>query len=103
MAPGSRPEFRSSETTRLKGRRLANDGVLHGPKSGGGSCRHTDLVVNVLDVMIGGLRRDEEPIGDRLRRESPRREAQHVDLATREPARISRPLRRGRVWLAVAG
>src|SRR4026207_1715488 len=82
---------------------LGDDGVLHGPQRGGGAgrdadlvvdvvggvvggrgggaCRVADLVVEVLGVVIGGLLRDEEPIGNRLRRQSPRREAQHVYFA----------------------
>lgn len=39
---------------------LMDDGVLHGPKSGGGSCGHTELVVDALDVVIGGLGGDDE-------------------------------------------
>ena len=62
--------------------------MLHGPQSGGGSCRDADLVVDVLDVVVGRFRRDVEPIRDLARRESPRRESQHIDLATGEPARI---------------
>jgi hypothetical protein len=50
-----------------------------------------DLVVDVLDVVIGGLRRDKEPVSDLLRCESPRCEAQHIDFATGQPARIFRP------------
>jgi hypothetical protein len=49
--------------------RLLDDGVLHGAKSGGGSPRYSNLVVDVLDVVIGGLRRDAELVGDLLRRE----------------------------------
>ena len=81
----------------------ADDGVLHGPESGGGSRRYAYLVVDVLDVVIGGLRRDEEPIGDCLRLEPPRREAQHANFATGEPARMFRPAGRGRCWRAVTG
>jgi hypothetical protein len=47
-----------------------DDGVLHGPKRGGRPCRHTDLVVDVLDVVIGGLPGDEQLVGDLLRGES---------------------------------
>src|SRR6476469_6271468 len=82
---------------------LADDSVLHRPKRGGSAGRDADLVVDVLDVVIGGLRRDEEPIGNRLRRQAPRRKAQHVDFATREAARMSRSLERGGFRLAVTG
>lgn len=43
--------------------------MLRGPKRGGGSCRHTDPVVDVLDVVISSLGGDEELAGDLLRRE----------------------------------
>jgi hypothetical protein len=46
------------------------DGVLHGPKRGGGSCRHADLVVDVLDVVIGSLRGDEELVCPAVRKSS---------------------------------
>ena len=75
--------------------------MLHGPQSGGGSCRRADLAVDVLDVVICGLGRDGEPIGDLLRCESPGRESQHIDFASGKPARISRPFARGRSRLAV--
>ena len=62
--------------------------MLHGPKRGGGSCRHTDLVVDVLDVVIGGLPGDEELVGDLLRRESSCGEAQDIDFAAGKAGRI---------------
>jgi hypothetical protein len=58
-----------------------DDRVLHRPERGGGPCRDVDLAVDVLDVVIGGLGRDVEPIGDLARGESLGRESQHVDLA----------------------
>lgn len=59
-----------------------NHGVLHGPERGGRARRDANLVVDVLDVMIGGLGGDVEPIGNLLRRQPLGRQAQHVDLAT---------------------
>jgi ABC-type branched-subunit amino acid transport system substrate-binding protein len=58
-----------------------NDGVLHGPEGGGRARRDTDLIVDVLDVVIGGLRGDEELIADLLRGESARGQAQNIDFA----------------------
>jgi hypothetical protein len=54
----------------LRSGALLDDGVLHGPESGGGASRCADFVVDVLDVVIGSLRGDEELFGDLLRRES---------------------------------
>ena len=62
--------------------RLADDVVLDGPEGGSGPRRHGDLAVDVLDVMIRGLRGNDEAIGDLARRETPRRKGQHVNLAT---------------------
>ena len=44
--------------------------VLHRPERGGGSGRDADLGVDVLDVVVGGLGRDDEPVGDLARREA---------------------------------
>ena len=63
--------------------------MLHRPERGGGAGRDADLGVDVLDVVIGGLRRDVEPIGDLPRREPLRREPQHIDFAAGQPARMS--------------
>lgn len=49
--------------------RSIDDVVLYGPESRRRSVRHADLRVDVLDVMIGGLRGDVEPLGDLARRE----------------------------------
>src|SRR5579872_1815757 len=46
---------------------LLHDGVLHRPEGGGGACRYADFVVDVLDVVVGGLCGDEELISDLLR------------------------------------
>jgi len=71
--------------------RSAEDSVLHRPERGSGSSRYPALGVDVLNVMVGGLRRDEEPIGDLSRRESLRRQAQHLDLTTGKPAGVVAP------------
>jgi len=57
--------------------------VLHRPESGGGSGRDADLRVDVLDVVVGGLGRDHEPVGDLAGREATRGEFEHVDLPAR--------------------
>lgn len=57
---------------------------------------HADLRVDVLDVMIGGLGGDEEPLGDLARREPLRDEAKYLDLAAAEPSRVPEAVRLGR-------
>lgn len=69
--------------------------MLHGPQSGGGASRCADVVVDMLDVVIGGLRGDEEIVGDLLRRESSCGKAQDIDFAAGKPARILRTAGRG--------
>ena len=59
-----RPHLRTPAETASAGERSLDDGVLHRPQRGGGPRRHADLAVDVLDVVIGGLGRDVEPIGD---------------------------------------
>src|SRR3954454_10330406 len=81
--------------------RSRDDGVLHRPQRRRGPRRHTDLAVDVLDVVIGGLGGDVEPIGDLARRESLGRQSQHVDFAASEPARIDGALPRRPSWLTV--
>jgi hypothetical protein len=65
---------------------LPDDGVLHGPECGGTS-RYSDFVVDVLNVVIGGFRGDEELVGDLLRRESSCGEAQDTQPRSRLPHR----------------
>jgi hypothetical protein len=43
----------------------------------------------MLDVVIGGLGRNKEPVGYFLRRETPRGQAQHIDFTAGEPVGIS--------------
>jgi hypothetical protein len=69
-----------------------DDVVLHGPERGRGSRRDADLGVDVLDVVVDGLGRDAEPVGDLASGEALRRETQDVNLASREPARVVRAL-----------
>lgn len=83
--------------------RLLDDGVPHGLKSGGGSRRYANLIVDVLDVVIGGLRRDVELVGDLLRREPPRREGHDIDFASGESGRILRAAGRGVFRFSVTG
>src|ERR1044072_3734105 len=71
--------------TRAIRTRSADDALLYGPQRGGSSRRHADLVVDVLDVVIGGFGRDEQPIADLARGEPLGRELQHVDFATGQP------------------
>jgi hypothetical protein len=66
------------------------NGVLHSPQCSSGASGRTDFVVDVLDVVIGGLRGDEELVGDLLRRESSCGEAQDIDFAARKTGRILR-------------
>ena len=80
-----------------------DDGVLHRPQGRSGSGRYADLGVDVLDVMVGGLRRDEKPVGDLLRRQPLRREVQHLDLTARQAAGVLRPRRLAGTRFVVAG
>jgi hypothetical protein len=43
----------------LSGDRLLDDGMLHGPESSGGTGGYSNLVADVLDMMIGGFRGDD--------------------------------------------
>src|SRR4051794_19116602 len=79
-----------------------DDRVLHGPECGRGPRRNADLGVDVLDVVVGGLGRDVEAVGDLTGREPLRRKAQDIDLTSCEPTRIVRPLARGASRLAMA-
>ena len=74
--------------------------MLHCPESCRGPGRHADLAVDVLDVVVGDLRRDVEAAGDVLRREALRSQPQHLDLAAREPARVLLSLARALVRTA---
>ena len=74
-----------------------NELVLHRPQRCGGARRDPDLRVDVLDVVIGGLRRDVELLGDRLRRETSGREVKDLDLAIAESRRMLTPRFRRRV------
>lgn len=62
-------------------RRSAHHALLHRPQRRGGPGRDANLVVNVLDVVIGRLGRDEESIRNLTRRETAGGEAQDVNLA----------------------
>src|SRR4051794_32235974 len=68
-----------------------DDRVLHGPERGRGSRRNADLGVDVLDVVVGGLGRDVEAVGDLAGREPPRRGAQGNGFPSGEPTPVVRP------------
>jgi hypothetical protein len=57
----------------------------------------------VLDVVVGRLRRDVQPIRDLSRRESPRDKAQHLDLAARQSAGVLAPAGLPPTLLVVTG
>jgi hypothetical protein len=80
-----------------------DDDVLHRPQGGSGSSRHAALGVDVLDVVVGRLRRDVQPIRDLSRRESPRDKAQHLDLAARQSAGVLAPAGLPPTLLVVTG
>src|SRR3954467_10747349 len=69
------------------------DAVLDGEQSGRSTGGRADLGVDVLDVMIGGLHRDHEWVGDLARREAEADEAQHLGLPRRKSCRECRPSR----------
>src|SRR5262245_39990035 len=67
--------------------RSAQEPVLDREDRGGGARRDSELVVDVLDVMTGGLRRDAERVGHLLVRLAARDETQHFDFAIGEALR----------------
>jgi hypothetical protein len=58
---------------------------LHGEQAGGHAVGRVDLRVDMLDVVARGLGRHRQARGDLLRRESPREQSQHFDLARGQP------------------
>jgi hypothetical protein len=80
---------------RLRRGVLQDDRVLHRRQRGGSPSRCADFVVDVLDEVIGGLRGDEEFVGDLLRHESSRGEAQDINFAAGKPGKI--------LWTASVG
>ncbi len=61
--------------------------MLHRPQ-GGGSSRYADFRVDVMDVVVDGLWRDVNAVGDLGGGESSRCEAQHLNLTIDEPAGV---------------
>ena len=61
--------------------------MLHREHGGGGSARHADLVVDVLDVVLGGPRRDREGLADLAVRAAPGHRAQDFDLSLAQAGR----------------
>lgn len=76
---------------------------MHGPEGGAGSRGYIDLVVDMLDVVIGGFGCDEQAVGDLLGGESAGRKAQHIHFAMGEAAGMLRPGWRGGFRFVVAG
>src|SRR3954447_6777763 len=64
-----------------------NNAVRHRPARGRSPVGHADLGVDVLDVVFGGPRRDEQLPGDLAGGTSGRDQAQHVDLSAGGPPR----------------
>jgi hypothetical protein len=55
---------KASALSCLGERLLGDEPVLHRVQTRGGACRRVDLVVDVLDVVAGRLRGDDEALGD---------------------------------------
>ena len=65
---------------------LARDQIMfHREESGGGAGGDADLVVDVLDVVLGRFGGDRQAPGDFLIRVSLRDEAQHLDFPIGQP------------------
>src|SRR5690242_16232699 len=61
--------------------------LLEGPQRRGCAAAHPGLLVDVLDVMPDGLRRDAEGVADRLVGVAAHEREQHLELAWRQPGR----------------
>jgi hypothetical protein len=55
--------------------------VLHREHRGRGTGPNTKFGVDVLDVVVGRLRRDAQPLPDLLRRQAARQPAEHFSLS----------------------
>ena len=67
------------------GLRGADDHLtVEGPPGGRGTVGDAELDVDVLDVVVGGLRRDEQLLGDLARGRPVSDEPQHLCLAGRQ-------------------
>ncbi len=67
--------------------------MLHGEQGGGGPGGHADLAVGALDVRVGRLDRDPQPVRDLLGLEPAREHAHHLGLALGQPGRALEPRR----------
>ena len=72
--------------------------MVEGPAGGGGAVGDAELGVDVLDVVVGGLRRDEQLLGDLARRRPVRDQPEHLRLPRSQarrasPAAVARALR----------
>src|SRR3954454_7894714 len=65
---------------------LVDDVMLDGPARRRGPTRHADLRVDVLDVVLGGSRRDEQLRRDLAAGAAIGQESQHFDLAPAQAA-----------------
>ena len=65
--------------------------MLDGKKSGRTSGRDTDLGVDVLDVMVRRLGRDDEPVGGLLGGKAEGQQSEHFGLAGGQPRGERRP------------
>ena len=75
------PTGRTTRVIVTESRSLAHHRVLDRPERGGGAGRDADLVVDVLNVVIGRFGGDEETIRDLTGRESSRGQPEDIDLA----------------------
>src|SRR5947209_4592625 len=51
-----------------------------------GAGRYSDFVVNVLDMVVGGFRGNDQRLCNLPRRETPRYQAEHFDFSFTQPA-----------------
>ena len=65
--------------------------VLDGEERGGAAGRDADLRVDVLHVVVGGLRRDHEPVGDLAGGQPEGEQPEHLGLAGGQPGRERGP------------
>ncbi len=64
---------------------LAQQAPFHGEQGGPGPRGDPDLGVDVLDVVVGRLRRDEQAAGHLLGCETPGNQSEHLHLAVGQP------------------
>src|SRR6266536_4040995 len=82
---GPEPRIGSSPHSVVGGLVRLEQAVLHAEQRRPGPGGHANLGVDVLHVVVGGLRGDEQAACHLFRREAPGQESKHLHLPVREP------------------